>query len=567
MRLPPRHSAWPSILAGLLLLQIGPGMADEARDHLNTQVPARPDYLPKDKPDNFKLPPVTEEPSSDEPVAGTTLLVRHVAFRGNAAIPGKELDQVAAPYRGRHLNEAEIETLRQALTRHYVDRGYINSGALLERGALAGDTLTFTIVEGRLSAIRLHGMERLHDDYILERLRGPDTETLNLDQLRERFALLLGDPLFASLNARLQPGASLGEAILDIEVTRARPYQLTAFANNYRPPSIGANSYGLSGWVRNGTGYGDLFEASVQTTPEDEDGRRYSLGWRLPLNQRGTQLEARFEHGRSAVIEAPMQILDIKSELDSKEVGLSQELFENLHHRLAIGITRVQRENRTRMLGQPFSFIAGEPDGTTRVSSWRFWQEYSYRSEKQVLALRSTFSRAQNNLEAVPDLLAAFGAPPDRHYGLWLGQGHYARQIMDNGTQVVLRGSLQLTPDRLLPIDRMSIGGINTVRGYRENQLICDEGMVFTAELLYPLIRNPGQGLAVALIPFHDFGHGRNRGEAARTLSSLGLATRLQWQGFTLDLAVARRLRHPDLPNGETLQDKGVHLALTYNFF
>jgi hemolysin activation/secretion protein len=103
---------------------------------------------------------------------------------------------------------------------------------------------------------------------------------------------------------------------------------LSVFANNYRPPSIGANAIGLSGWLRNLTGYGDYLEVNVQGSSQIEDGRRSSLGWRMPLNTLGTQLSLQVEHGRSAVVEEPMRILDIKSTLDSRDLGLRGcELF------------------------------------------------------------------------------------------------------------------------------------------------------------------------------------------------------------------------------------------------
>ena len=85
----------------------------------------------------------------------------------------------------------------------------------------------------------------------------------------------------------------------------------------------------------------------------------------------------------------------------------------------------------------------------------------------------------------------------------------------------------------------------------------------------YPLLRNPGKEFNLSLIPFYDQGRGRNQGEAADTLSSVGLATRVRWQGFNLDMALAKRLRHPAAvtTSGGTLQDKGFHLQLTYNVF
>jgi len=544
-----------------------PGFAADG-DHLNVQEPQRPSYLPAKQGESFNLPPVTPSKPAKPETLGETVVIRQIAFRGNRIVQTDELISIASGYLGRPLGINDLEELRQKVTKHFVDVGYVNSGAVLGKDAIVDDTLSFDIVEGQLTSIRLRGLERLNEAYVANRLVKDSDLALNIDVLRERFQLLLDNPLFERMNARLMPGDRFGEASLDIDVVRARPYQLSVFANNYRPPSIGANASGVSGWVRNLTGFGDMLEASVQDSTNAQGGGRYSLGWRMPINQAGTQLTLQLDRGRSSIIEQPMQTLDIKSILDSKDFGLSQIFFENLRHKLTLGLNAVQRENRTTLLGTPFSFTAGEPDGLTKVNAWRFWQEYSHRSEKQVLALRSTFSFARNNTQQITGMPGT-ALQPDNKYRFWLGQVQFGRQLLDNGAQVVLRASTQQTRHTLVPLDRMAFGGVFTVRGYRENQMIRDSGSILNAEFDYPLVRNAGSGLNLSLIPFYDYGRGKNVGEEAETLSSAGLASRLRWKGFNLDLVFAKRLDHPITvtSNGRTLQDHAVHIQMAYDFF
>lgn len=564
-------SLWPMRRAGLAAIAFIPALAAaaEATDHLNVQEPTRPDYRSAPQPGDFQLPPVA--PSSAPAGVGSaeTVRINRIVFLGNTVIATDELNELVASYRGRLLSEADFEELRLKITRRYIERGYVNSGALFGDSPLLGDELTVRIVEGRLKSIRLHGMGRLDDDYLAKRLARYPEAVFNIDQLRERYQLALDDPLFKRMNARLLPGDRLGEAWLDLDVERALPYQLSVFANNYRPPSIGANALGFSGWLRNLTGYGDYLDINVQGSSQFEDGGRTSLGWRMPLNTLGTQLSLQLEHGRSAVVEEPMRLLEIKSTLDSKDLGLSQTFIETLNHKLSFGVNRVERENRTTVADMPFSFVTGEPNGHTKISAWRFWQDYSFRSERQVLALRSTLTTARNNLQEIAGLPPGATLPAEQRYQIWLGQAQYAYRVMDNGAQLIWRGTLQQTSDRLLSLDRMSIGGIYTVRGYRENQLLRDKGRIFNFEFDYPVIRQSGNGLNLALIPFYDIGRGQNQDEPAASLSSVGLATRLRWQGVRLDFAMAKRLRHPDdvTRSGGTLQDKAMHVQLVFDFF
>lgn len=550
--------------AGLLFLT-ATAFAADGGEHLNVQEPPRPEYLSKPG-EAFQLPPVEASPELSPPdETSAEIEVKQVVFRGNSVFPAGNLEAIASSYVGRIISVAELEELRQKLTRHYIDRGYINSGVLLASGAADG-VIVFQVVEGRLAAIRLQGMERLNENYVARRLAKDMDGPFNIDTLRERYQLLLGDPLIQRMNARLLPGSQPGEAVLDVDVVRARPWQLTAFINNYRPPSIGSEANGLSGWLRNLTGQGDLLETSIQSSLHAESDVSFSFAWHMPLNYYGTQLSIELNHGVSSVIEEPMRTLDIKSTLDSRDIGLSQPLLETLAQKLVFGVNRVSRENDTSLLGTPFSFNPGVPNGVTKEDLWRYWLEYTHRSETQVLALRSTFTSGGNNLSDVVGLPATNTVKFNRQYSIWLGQIQYARQVMDNGAQIVLRGAIQQTEDRLLALDGMSIGGVNTVRGYLENQLVRDKGEVINFEFEYPLAGNNPKEPNTAIIPFYDYGQGQNIGDAATTISSCGLTTRIRWGNFKVDVAVAKQLE-PISGNGSSLQGQGIHFQLFYGLY
>ena len=513
--------------------------------------------------DRFVLPSVDSATSA---AATQTVTLQSVVLRGNTVVSNDTLQEVAAPYLNRPARADELEDLRQKLTRVYTERGYVNSGVVWQ-GEASGGVLTGQVVEGRLSAIRLHGMQRLDERHLTRRLVTAADGPFNLEALRERFQLALGDPLIARMNARLTPGEQPGEAILDVDVALARPWQFSVFANNYRAPSIGANAVGASASFRNLTGFGDLLEASYQNAPESAARGRASLSWGMPLGFAGTRFSIALEHGDSAVVEQPAAALEINGQLSSVDVGLSQTVLESLAHKLSVGVNRVGRSNRTLLMGLPFSFTPNEPEGVTRETLWRVWQDYSYRTPTQVVALRSTYTAGRNNLIDIAGLPPI--DRPAKSFHLWTGQAQWGRQIMDNGAQLVLRGTLQHTSDRLLALDGLALGGVNTVRGYRENTLVRDAGAIANLEFDYPLQRNAGTGAQINLIPFADYGRARNAGGPVTTLASAGLAARVQWMRFYVDLAVAKRLRSSDAPAASSpsrLQDAGIHLQVAYRF-
>lgn len=552
--------------AALAVLTASKAMCIEP-DHLNVQEPTRPPFLERKSDEPFTLPQITPEGFVAAPAAPDVIMLERVRFVGNTVISTEELQHLAAPFLGKTVGADDIETLRQKVSLLYVERGYINSGAVIEADAWNQGTLSMNIVEGRLKEVRLHGLERLNENYVIDRITRDD-EPLNILSLGERFQLLLADPLFARMNGQLLPDAERGKAILEVEVKRALPYQLSIFANNYLPISIGPQSGTVAGWVRNLTGYGDLLEASYQDPLGHGEARRGAIGWRMPLNTWGTQLSLYYDKGVSSVIQQPTKPLNIRSDLTDKEIGIGQVLSETLRQKLAIGVNRVWRENTTTLAGEHFSFVPGEPTGTSKTTDWRFWQEYSHRSDDNVLALRSTFTFGESN-ELPASAFPVTGLTLDQNYFIWLGQAQYAQRILDNGSQLILRLNCQSTPDRLIPMEQMAVGGINTVRGYLENQLVRDNGMVANIELDFPVLADGGRQLNLNLKPFVDYGRAWNRAAAASYISSAGLAVRLRWQGLTFDLSVAKRLSYAGtvISNGSNLQEKGIQLQLSYAFF
>lgn len=450
-----------------------------ATDRPSARPIPEPEFVPKEKAEDFVLPPVPEAPA--EPAAdGRKLQIRHIVLEGNTVFPEEELRVLVQPFEGREVTVAELEELRQQLTRHYIDNGYVNSGAVIPTDALKDGVLRYQIVEGRLDEVRVRGTEWLREGYVKDRLLGDPDQPFNLQELQDRYQLLLSDPLINRMNGRILPGASPGHAILDVDVTRALPYHLELFGNNQRPPSIGAEAFGLAGWLRNLTGFGDVLDFTYITSDGSD---RYSGGYSLPVTHWGTQVFFRFDEGDSFVLDEPAQRLDITSQVHSLEGGISHPIINTLRQRLNVGVLLAVRENETFLFGDmPFSFVPGEPTGRNQATVWRVFQEYLQRWDRHALSFRSTFSVGMDALGATPErrvptaLRSLVTQFPDSEFFAWLGQFQYAYRVHDNGTQFVLRGNAQFSDEPLLPLERIAIGGFNTVRGYRENQLVTDQG-------------------------------------------------------------------------------------------
>ncbi len=495
--------------------------------------------------------------------------IERLQITGNRVLPTPLLEAVAAPWLGRELDEAELENLRQALTRAYVERGYVNSGVLLDADQPQAGVLRLRAIEGRLLGLTLRGLNGLSPSYLQTRLQ--QDGVLNMEELREQFQLLLNDPLFRRVQARLLPGEKAGEAVLDVEVERTRPWQLSAFVNNYRPVSVGEWALGLRGQLSNLSGQGDHLDASLQVPIEHSSGSQQgavSLAWRLPLSALAlprTQWQLGAEQSDAAVVEQPVRQLGIESRVRSVDTGLAHTLWETPGERVGLGLQLQWRQQQSWLLGEPFSFTLGSADGRIRERLLRFWQEAQWRSTQQLVALRSSFTLGRSNVQTLAGLPGTDPGPAPK-FLFWTGQAQWLRPVGDAGTQLTLRLNAQWARDRLLAIDGLAAGGVRSVRGHRENALVRDEGAVASIELEHPLKlqAEAWQGLRLNLLAFYDHARLRNRGQAWATLSSIGVGVQAGWQDWQLELSAGHRLEEGDASKGgSTLQDQGVHLQLS----
>jgi len=519
------------------------------------------------------LPPVEQIlPPRDTLAARLTVTVKSFRFEGNTAFSDEELAEVVKEYVGRKLTSEELHEARQALSRHYVDSGYVNSGAVLPDQKVADGAVTFRIVEGELTRVEISGNEWTKALYIQPRVMRGIERPLDLGRLKDNLEILRQNPVFDRVQATLQPGTKPGQSWLDLTVEEARPYQLAVRFANQENPSVGAERINILAEHKNLTGIGDAVSVDYGLTTGgisdiewacwDQINVRYSV----PLTPWETTLRLGYERSDSLLIEEPFEELQINSESETFSVGVRQPLYRTPNSEFALSLTGERRTSESRLLGERFSFSPGEEDGVAKVSVLRFGQEWLTRTEKQVIAAVSVFSFG----------LPACGATdhdgdlPDSRFLAWLGQAQYVRRLGQTHSRIIARGTTQLVNSSMLPLEQFGIGGMYTVRGYRENQIVRDNGLVGSLELRIPLLRDEAAHTNVLeFASFFDIGYGWQVHEPTQEqlMCSAGL-------GLLLNIAdrVDGRI-YWGLPfrnfdqSDHNLQDSGIHFTLIVRAF
>jgi len=535
-------------------------------DRPSANKPKLPDFIPEKIP-TLTLPPVDKTILPKEQTSTVKIQLNGVKFVGNTVFSDAQLQKIAAPFLNKPVLMSDLEELRQQISQYYSEQGYINSGAILPDQQFKQGIIVFQIIEGHLTDVRVKGTEWLSQDYVGDRLQPDNDNPLNINTLRQHFQQLLLDPLIERMNGNLIPGTQRGESILEVDVIRARPYQLNLTFDNYRPPSIGSEEGKLSGWVRNLTGFGDIIDGTLTYSRGTLGG---SGGFSIPLNASNTRFNFHFDISRAGVVEQPLKEVDIKSEYSGFEFGIVQPIIQTLNRNFALGLAFNVKENKTSLQGIPFGFSQGaDKNGVTKDSVLRFSLDFTERLEHHVFSARSTTSVG---IHVFNPTWYSDGTP-DGNFVSWLGQVQYAGQLFDEAGTLILHGDIQYTDDSLLPLERFSLGGRYSVRGYRENEVVRDKGYVISAEYRYPLLSNdnannfPGQ---LTVFPFMDYGAGWNRGERQqiRYLHSIGVG--LAWQpikNINTEIIYAHDLNTTNSQSAYDLQDSGLHWQVTFSAF
>jgi hemolysin activation/secretion protein len=546
------------------------------------------------------LPPLAIPPGGTSLAGSPHVLVKKFAFEGNHVFSRRQLAKVVAAYEGRDITSEELEEARVALTKHYVDAGYITSGALLPDQDVASGVIQFQIVEGRLKEIDLRGNHWFRSWWLRNQLRRAAGQPVNFNDLKVGLQLLRQNPTISRVNGELKPGVEPGESILDVSVKDEQPFRFGFTVSNTRPPSVDEGLGELYLTDVNLTGHNDPLDLHWGLARWTKEGAINYAGfdnvsgtYEFPITPWDTTLSVHASKLDSSVVDETFAALGITSETKQYGVALHQPVYKTLRDTVTVSLAADWEQSETFLLGEPFTLEPGAIDGKANIFATRLTLDWTNRSQVHVLALRSVFNlglHAFGSTRAEP--VATSGASsegldpevPDSQFFSWVGQAQYVRRIFDTPawrdkpdeygwnilreTTLVLRVNAQLSNRPLLSLEQFSIGGMQSVRGYRENQLLRDDGVFASAEARVPIWLAKDKTPIVSLAPFFDFGDGWNSdklNKSYQTIYSAGVGLLVN---ATRHAQVTVYWGHPFVDFHEekvSLQDYGLHFSVSIN--
>jgi hemolysin activation/secretion protein len=543
------------------------------------------------QPDRGTTPHATEEPKRELSLSGISLSDRtpvlpdsdlsaeggmalvekmhlsHVRFESGTILEGDEgLSKIIAQYEGNDLSTMELFELRRKISALYVDRGYINSGVIIPDQKVTDGVVMFREIRGKLTKIDISGNGRLSAGYINKRIGKAAGEPLQVQNLQKAMEMLQQDPLIRQVNARLVPGLAPGEAELKVAVKRNRAFQAAIGADNQGSASTGGERGTLALAYMNLTGLGDTLSADLGVSGGYWLG---SAAYSIPINSKNTRVQASFSIDHARIIEEPFREIDIRSKTMRGGLYVAHPWLQTPSQSLVSTVGIEAKHSESTLLGIPFSFSPGDRNGKSSTTPIGFGIEYTARMRDRVLATRG-------NLRFGVDLFnpTINDQGTDGRFTAFVGQFQYGQRIGLLASEFFGRGTLQISADPLLALEKMPIGGLNTVRGYRENQFVRDNGIAASVEWRIP-IHPKGSNedrfnpLNLRVAPFIDYGRSwdvEDRLLTSKPADVYSAGIGLLWNPLPdvrVDFYWGYAFKNVSGGNND-LQDKGLHFTTSY---
>ncbi|MEK1939625.1 MAG: ShlB/FhaC/HecB family hemolysin secretion/activation protein [Pseudomonas sp.] len=473
--------------------------------------------------------------------------IRHITLQGATLLPASRQAELLRPYEGQCLGSAQLNELLKSITQFYIDDGYVTSRAYLPQQDLASGELQILVVEGRLEGLDESAIASPRE--MAMTFPGTTGEVLNLremEQMVDQLNRLQSRPA----QMELVPGAQVGGSRVRLQGEPGKPWQANLNRHNDGQTSTGEQQWG-AGFVWDSPlgladqlslrGGGDTVSDHWKHSANQSVGYNVPYGW-WSFNYSYAQSYYRTRSEGAGFV--------FGSDGDSKTHSLRAErvLHRDDLSKTAVnfGISHLQTRNylnnnlidvsSQRLTENQLGFNHGRRIGTAFVNLDIGWQQGSGAFDAQGAG---DPHRAQPVSRYNKYSLTASYLQP---FSLW--NENFSVDSLING---------QRSEDVLFSPQRISLGGLSSVRGFKEQSLSGDSGAYWRNQLRWrrPVAFEPLrpflQEYAVALA--YDLGviqGDRYNGNQHGRLSGNAIEFSTRGKNLAASVTFARSLERPD---------------------
>lgn len=466
------------------------------------------------------------------PASGPCFEINQISLQQASLITPDTQKRLVAPYINQCLSLDRINQLVRAISEWYVQRGYITSRAFLTEQNLSHGTLNITVLEGKLEAIHLQGASARQLNMAFPTRAGRILNLRDIEQGMEQINRLRTTPVQIEIIPSTQPGYSI------VNLTSTPEFPLTLGLNmdnsGQRSTGVGQLSGSLVG--NDLLGVADRWFVSggrSSAFSNWRDAQNFQAGVSVPYGYGLLDYSYSWSNYHSRFNANSFDWYSNGDNISNRLSG-SWVLFRNgqIKTGLQLGLNHYVSHN---WLNETLL-----ESSSRKLTSLQIGFNHTQKIAGGVATLNPMLSRGMAWFDAESDKGKSDDFPK-AEFRKWSVSSSYQRPV----TQKMWWLSsfyAQWSPDRLYGSERLTIGGENSVRGYKEQYLSGDVGGYLRNELNYSLFTLPAIGEVSTTLALDGGWLQSDKQDryAAGTLwgSSLGLGTRNAHVSTQLSLGI-----------------------------
>ncbi|WP_191938597.1 ShlB/FhaC/HecB family hemolysin secretion/activation protein [Pantoea agglomerans] len=466
------------------------------------------------------------------PASGPCFEINQISLQQASLITPDTQKRIVAPYINQCLSLDRINQLVRAISEWYVQRGYITSRAFLTEQNLSHGTLNITVLEGKLEAIHLQGASARQLNMAFPTRAGRILNLRDIEQGMEQINRLRTTPVQIEIIPSTQPGYSI------VNLTSTPEFPLTLGLNidnsGQRSTGIGQLSGSLVGNDLLGVADRWFVSGGRSSAFSDwRDAQNFQAGVSVPYGYGLLDYSYSWSNYHSRFNANSFDWYSNGDNISNRLSG-SWVLFRNgqIKTGLQLGLNHYVSHN---WLNETLL-----ESSSRKLTSLQIGFNHTQKIAGGVATLNPMLSRGMPWFDAESDKGKSDDFPK-AEFRKWSVSSSYQRPV----TQKMWWLSsfyAQWSPDRLYGSERLTIGGENSVRGYKEQYLSGDVGGYLRNELNYSLFTLPAIGEVSTTLALDGGWLQSDKQDryAAGTLwgSSLGLGTRNAHVSTQLSLGI-----------------------------
>ena len=452
----------------------------------------------------------TEKSTQTAQGEAITFELKKIVTDPSAVLTDAELDAIIKPYEGQQVKLSDIYDIVEKINALYNEKGYVTCRAFLPPQTITEGTVKLLLVEGRTGTATVSGNKYTKAKYITNRLHLAPGEIANVKQLNKDL-LLFNATNATQLRIMMKAGTEPGTT--DYEITAYEPKRdtWTLFEDNAGSYTSGEYRTGLFFNTKSLSGNCDAFSLG---TVYSQGTRAANAMYSRSLGRSGTKMNLLYSTNAVKVVKGGYEDM-IKGHANSYAVGFVQPVLVNETTRSEVSLDYNRQNSKTDWLTPRINMVDDKVQDVTLGysltnygASHVFYQKHSY-------------VRGYSKQEAD---MGTGSEPSNKHFGFYKFNGMY-QKLYQAGQMWNLRADAQWSgSDGMVSSRQFYMGGMYSVRGYKENFLGGDSGFTFSAEYALPVINKN-----TSAFTFFDYGHVYGNGQSDdqhHILSSVGLGLR-----------------------------------------